>query len=211
MTLAINILYLKPATRSDGGKSLLWSHQIYGGQDNSATLLMMKNLLSIFVISFPIHWLISQLNRPMCMTTDACEIEQYLGVMIKMGLVHMPRYQMHRSKELCFPPVADVMNCNRFTDVTRYLHFSDNTKTVTNRDDPQYDRYYKVRPLLTCLRDACLLIELEERMSADEQMIPYKGRNSLWQYIPGSQKMGIQSHCSLWSKWSYIWLPFVWW
>ena len=119
--------------------------------------------------------------------TDACEIEQYLDVLIKTGLVHMPRYQMYWSKELCFPPVADVMSRNRFTDVTQYLHFSDNTKTVTNRDDPQYDRYYKVRPLLTRLRDACLLIEPDERMSVDE-MIPYKGRNSLRQYIPRKPK-----------------------
>jgi len=52
--------------------------------------------------------------------TDACEIEQYLGVLMKMGLMHMPRYQMYWSKELRFPPVADVMSRNRFTDASQY-------------------------------------------------------------------------------------------
>ena len=41
---------------------------------------------------------------------------------------------------------------------------------------------------MTCLRDACLQIEPEEKMSVDEQMIPYKGRNSLRQYIPKKPK-----------------------
>jgi len=122
--------------------------------------------------------------------TDLAEIEQYLGVPIKMGLVHMPRYmyKCYWSTELRFPAVADVMSRNRFSDITRYLHFNDNNKATTNRDDPQHDRYFKVRPLLTMLRESCLKIKSEEKMSIDEQMIPFKGRNSLRQYIPKKPK-----------------------
>ena len=120
--------------------------------------------------------------------TDLAEIEQYLGVLVKMGLVHMPRYKCYWSTELRFPAIADVMSRNRFSDLTRYIHFNDNSKAITNRDDPQHDRYYKVRPLLNKLREACLKIEPEENMSIDEQMIPFKGRNSLRQYLPKKPK-----------------------
>jgi hypothetical protein len=120
--------------------------------------------------------------------TDSNEIEQCLGVLMKMGLVHMPRYKMYWSQELRFPPIADVMSHNRFCQMNKFVHFNDNAKQITNRDDPDYDRYYKVRPLLTSLCDACLNVEPEEKMSVDEQMIPYKGKNSLRQYLPNKPK-----------------------
>jgi len=102
--------------------------------------------------------------------TDLAEIEQYLGILVKMGLVHMPRYTCYWSSELRFPAVADVMSRNMFSNLTRYIHFNDSNKMITNRDDPQYDPYFKVRPLLGMLRESCLNIEPEEKMSIDEQM-----------------------------------------
>ena len=46
----------------------------------------------------------------------------------------------------------------------------------------------KVRPLLNMLREACLKVEPEEKMSNDEQIIPFKGKNKLKQYIPKKPK-----------------------
>jgi hypothetical protein len=120
--------------------------------------------------------------------TDHDEIEQYLGILLRMGLVSMPRYRMYWSNELRFPPVADVIGRNRFFDLNRYLHFSDNSKVVKKRDDPEYDRFSKVRPMLNIIQQACLAIEPEEKMSVDEQIIPYKGKNSLRQYLPKKPK-----------------------
>jgi len=105
-----------------------------------------------------------------------------------MGLVHMPRYKCYWSTEIRFSAVADVMSRNRFSDLTRYLHFNDNNTATTDRDDPHYDRYFKVRPLLTMLRESCLKVEPKEKQSVDEQIIPFKGRNSLKQYIPKKPK-----------------------
>ena len=94
---------------------------------------------------------------------DVAEIEQYLGILVKMGLVHMPRYKCYWSAELQFPAVADIMSHNRFSDLTKYIHFNDNDMATTNREDTQYDRYFKVRQLLNMLREACLEIEPEEK------------------------------------------------
>jgi len=82
-----------------------------------------------------------------------------------MGLVSTPRYKMYWSRELHFPAIADVMSRNKFEELTKYIHFKDNSQTVTNRDDNNYDRFYKVRPLLNMLHDACLKLEPEEKMS----------------------------------------------
>jgi len=120
--------------------------------------------------------------------TDEKEIEQYIGILARMGIVHMPRYDLYWGVELRYPPIADVMTRNRFKELNRFLHFNGNALATQSRDDPAYDRFYKVRPLLTMLRDACLLTEPEERLSVDEQMIPYKGKNSLRQYLPKKPK-----------------------
>jgi len=80
------------------------------------------------------------------------------------------------------------MSHNRFNELNKYLHFNDNIKATTNRDNAHYDRYYKVRPLLTAVHEACLKIEPEQKMSIDEQMIPFKGKYSLLQYIPKKPK-----------------------
>jgi len=110
-----------------------------------------------------------------------------------MGLVHMPQYNMYWSKKLRFTAVVDVMSRNRFNELTRYIHFNDNSKAVTNREDQNYDRYFKVCPLLNLLREACLKIEPEEKTSIDEQIIQYEGRNSLRQYLPKKpQKWGFK-------------------
>lgn len=120
--------------------------------------------------------------------TDSTEIEQYIGILLKMGLVKMPRYTMYWSKELRYSPVADMMPRTRFFELNKFVHFNDNCTAVQNRNDPLYDRYHKVRPLLCMLRTACLMTEPERKMSVDEQMIPYKGKNSLRQYLPKKPK-----------------------
>jgi len=88
--------------------------------------------------------------------TTVAELEQYVGILMKMGMVPMPSYRSYWSTELRLPAVADIMSRDRFFDLNRFLHFSDNSTAVTNREDSNYDRFYKVRPLLTYLRNACL-------------------------------------------------------
>ena len=74
------------------------------------------------------------------------------------------------------------MSRNRFQLLFRYIHFNDNTQAKP-RDHTNYDSLFKISPLLKRLRDAMARIEPEERHSVDEQIIPFKGRSGLKQYI----------------------------
>lgn len=100
----------------------------------------------------------------------------------------MPRYDLYWSTEMRYPSIADVMSRDRFKEIIRYMHFNDNTKLVKNREDPAYDRLFKVRQLLTKLRAQCLLLDPEEKESIDEQMIPFNGKNKLRVYLPKKPK-----------------------
>ena len=101
-----------------------------------------------------------------------------------MGLCPLPRYKLYWSSELRVPAVADVFTRNKFLDIKKYLHFVDNNHIITEREDPNYNRFAKIQPFLNELQLACSCIEPEEIHSVDEQMIPFKGRSALEQYMP---------------------------
>ena len=74
------------------------------------------------------------------------------------------------------------MSQNRFELLLRYMHFNDSNNTKP-REHPQYDPLFKISPLLDCLCSAMQSIEPEEMHAIDEQMIIFKGRSSMKQYM----------------------------
>ena len=100
----------------------------------------------------------------------------------------MPRYRMYWSSALRYKAIADYMSRNEFEDTGRFIHFNDNTKIIPDRKDPCYDPLFKIRPLLEKLRQQCLLVAPEQKQSIDEQMIPFKGKNKIRQYLPNKPK-----------------------
>ena len=51
------------------------------------------------------------------------------------------------------------------------------------RDHPEYDRLFKIKPLVTHLQQKFEELKPEEYNSWDERIIPYKGKHSMKQYI----------------------------
>ncbi|XP_049946503.1 piggyBac transposable element-derived protein 3-like [Schistocerca serialis cubense] len=93
--------------------------------------------------------------------TDKNEIEQFLVVI---------------------PAVADVMSLNRWEQLKLGLHFNDN-ETID-----QADTLYKIRPFLEPLVENFRRIPMSEKLSVDEQMIPFKGRHTLKNYVKNKPK-----------------------
>ena len=50
--------------------------------------------------------------------------------------------------------------------------------------DDNFDRLFKVRPLLDHLQEKYNSITMPQTLCIDEQMIPFKGKSTLKQYIP---------------------------
>ena len=101
------------------------------------------------------------------------ELRAYLGFSILMGINHVPALEDYwkRDPVLRFAPIADRISRGRFRDITRYLHFTDNS-TLPPRGSPGHDRLGKVRPVLShlCQRFAALYDPPRE-LSVDEAMI----------------------------------------
>lgn len=105
------------------------------------------------------------------------DIYKFIGVIIYMSVVHLPTTRHYWKEGTYIEKVANVMTCNKFEEIKRYLHFFDKTKEL-KPSDPQFDRLQKIRPLIKILRERLLKVPKEEFLSIDEQMIPTKAKTS---------------------------------
>ena len=135
------------------------------------------------------------------------ELRAYLGFRIMMGVVRLPGITDYWRRDLPFhqTSIADRISRNRFQELSRFLHFSDNA-TLPQRGEPGHDRLGKVRPII----EAFLTQFLEKysphcEQAVDEAMIPFQGRSSLKQYLPAKPvKRGIKVWCRSDSHNGYI-------
>ena len=116
-------------------------------------------------------------------TTSAAEIKAYLGFMVVMGLPEIRDYwavdtKMHNTF------IASRITRDCFEEITRYLHFVDNT-TLPSRDETGYHRLQKVMPAITAMREKFVgNFNPHPHNSIDEAMIPFKGIYTIYMYIP---------------------------
>ncbi|XP_049792477.1 piggyBac transposable element-derived protein 3-like [Schistocerca nitens] len=124
--------------------------------------------------------------------TNVREIEKYIGINILAGVVKMPSYRLYSAEATRFSPIYDSMPRNRFDKLRNYLHVNDNTK-MKQREDPDYNKLFKVRPFVDKIKQGFSVIEAEEYHSVDELIIPFKGHSSLKQYVKSKpHKWGIK-------------------
>ena len=117
-------------------------------------------------------------------TTD--ELWAYLGFCILMAVNHLPSMSDYWSTDEVYhySPVAGRISRKRFFDISRYLHFVDNT-TLPARNTPSYHRLQKVSPVIDAVMEACMTAyNPSKNNSIDEAMIAFKGRASIKQYMP---------------------------
>uniref|UniRef100_A0A4W5R0G1 PiggyBac transposable element-derived protein domain-containing protein n=1 Tax=Hucho hucho TaxID=62062 RepID=A0A4W5R0G1_9TELE len=109
-------------------------------------------------------------NTGSAINTNTREIEDFLSMLLYMGVFDFPTFVDYWHSDSRFPPVADVMSVRRFQSLRRFLHFNDN---MQNNHSP--DRFYKIQPLFNMLRQQCLLIQPTNRQNIAEVMVAYKG------------------------------------
>lgn len=124
-----------------------------------------------------------QTNVTKPLNIDRKELEQFIGSVIYMPVVALPRSRMYWGRNTRIPQIADVMSRDRWQAIKSNLHLNDNAN-MPDQADTSRDRLFKIRPLLDLLLPKFNSIQQAQMLSVDEQMIPFKGRSSLRQYIP---------------------------
>lgn len=80
------------------------------------------------------------------------EMKAFIGLNIAMGIVIMPEARKYWEKKwlINVPSFAQVLSRNRFFQILRYLHVSDDAAIIPP-GQPGYDKLHKIRPLLELL------------------------------------------------------------
>ncbi|XP_054602416.1 piggyBac transposable element-derived protein 2-like [Nothobranchius furzeri] len=125
--------------------------------------------------------------------TSPKEIEDFLSILLFMGVFNFPSLEDYWHHESRFSVIADIMPKKRFQLLRRFIHFNDNQQCNNSGD-----RFNKIRPLFDMLREQCLQIPSTYKHSVDEVMVAYKGTRAgnLHQYIANKPyKWGFKLFC----------------
>lgn len=110
----------------------------------------------------------------------ANEVKCFIGILILSGYNVLPNRRLYwdshgdTKNEL----VGNAMRRNRFEQILRFLHCSDNTQM-----DPR-NKMWKIQPLVDKVKKKCSENFVpEQNLSYDESMVKYYGRHSCKQFI----------------------------
>ncbi|XP_053316411.1 piggyBac transposable element-derived protein 4-like [Spea bombifrons] len=120
---------------------------------------------------------------------DVPEFLKFWALTMLMGIIKKPSIRSYWSTSPIFstPIFAQTITRQRYEMILRFMHFSDNS-LCPPKEDPQFDRLYKIRPLITHL--AARFPEVYtpgKNICVDESLMKYKGRLGFKQYIPSKR------------------------
>ena len=121
-------------------------------------------------------------------------MQQFVGLLITMGLNPKPRFDLYWSTEPIWqmPFFPSVMSADRFKDILKFLHVVDNRAHTdpSSRQDP----LWKIRPFLDSLLSKFKKLYYPGlQLSLDEATCPFKGRVKFRVYNPKKpNKWGIK-------------------
>lgn len=121
--------------------------------------------------------------------TDEHEIKTLIGIHMLMGCLKYSRVRMYWQKRFFVHLIADNMSRNRFFNLRTNFH------VIDNNDIPpcNKDKFIKVRPLCDSFLRKCKSLPVEKNICVDEQMVPFKGKLCIKQYVKNKPiKWGIK-------------------
>ncbi|CAF3853099.1 unnamed protein product [Rotaria sp. Silwood1] len=120
-------------------------------------------------------------NKPLCVSEN--EMKRFIGILLMTGVYSFPQQRYFWMNATRVESITSAMSRDRFLQIKRNIHVVDNANQLDS-NDPNFDRAYKVRPLLNIVKENFRKIAKEEKLSADEQIIPFKGRSIMKQHMP---------------------------
>lgn len=119
------------------------------------------------------------------------DLTKFLAIRMLMGINKKPDMTKYWSRDAMFhfPIISKILPQDRFFEIQKYLHFSDNNDYV------QGDRVFKTRTLWeTCTANFSSLLNPHKKISIDESLILHKGRLYFHQFIPNKRsRFGIKT------------------
>ncbi|BFZ22082.1 hypothetical protein BsWGS_25121 [Bradybaena similaris] len=132
----------------------------------------------------------------------------FIGVLLLMGLTRQSSFNLYWTTDRFLEMLGfrEIISRDRFLSILSVFHVVDNSKQKP-RDHPEYDKSFKIRPLLNMLLPLWQkYFHLQKEISVDESMIPFKGRTSYMQYMPKKpHKWGLKAWGLADARTGYMW------
>ncbi len=145
----------------------------------------------------------TQENPNKLLRLDRKELEQFLGTLVLVSLMKISNSRLYWNGAIEFKMISNVFSRNRWEEIKKALHCNDNTQ-LPQRDDPNRDKFFKVRPLLEHLQTKFRNIPMSQMCCVDEMLVPFKETSSLKQYIPSKPHKWSFKLFALYDFWYYI-------
>lgn len=124
-----------------------------------------------------------QRNSKTEFSVNVLDLKKYIGILFFMSVYRYPNVRSYWSRYV-FQPIHSSMTVNRFEEIRRYMHFSDNQQLPPS-DSPDYDVLYKIRPVVNHFNARFSAIPMLQRLCVDEQMCATKMTGSkIRQFMP---------------------------
>ena len=139
------------------------------------SLFFTDELISLLVVETNKYAALCRGNNTWSTTSD--EMKAYFGFHVLMGICQLPEIRDYwsRDQRLHYSPISERITRDRFEEITRYLHFVDNSQ-LPSRGEEGYHRLQKVMPIIEIVKNQCLSVyKPGTQNSIDEAMIPFKG------------------------------------
>lgn len=135
-------------------------------------------------IVFQTNFYATQVGKQFTPTTED-EIRTFLGINLYMGINRLPSYRDYWSSasDLHNVYISNLMSVKRFSWLLNYIHFNNN-HVQPKRGHSNYDKLYKIRPILNYIGENFnKLYKPHREVAIDEAMVKFKGRSSLKQFM----------------------------
>lgn len=110
------------------------------------------------------------------------EMRKFIAINIIMSYLKFPRIKMYWAAKTRVSQIADVMSRNFFFLIRNHLTCCDYSNVTA---EEKKNKFWKIAPIIDCVRIACLENPRSECVAIDEQIIPFWGHTSARQYIRG--------------------------
>ena len=114
------------------------------------------------------------------------EMKGWVAIYLCIGIINKPNIPSYWRTDpmLSTPFFGATMLKTRFLQILRYLHFADNS-LVPRPDSPDFNKLYKIQPLLDLIIPRFRAVYSPERqLAVDETLIKFKGKVHFRQFIP---------------------------
>ncbi len=112
------------------------------------------------------------------------QIRHYLAVLFYSSIIQLRNMRLYWHNLVGIPCVKDTLPQKQFETIRTYLHFNNDAERTEDKNNPNFDRLYKVRPIIEHFNKVSSSIPYPRDLSVDENICATKMASTMKQYNP---------------------------